>query len=181
MVSSIKDFVLTLDGGAESGSLEELLRRFLHEKRCVSCGNRAEDIEPEVRHLGRYIFVEIDRTTVSSTDEESKELSLYSLQLKSEYEVLGVKYSLLGCVNYDLEHESGGGHFITYLFNNGGLLTRVHETESKQSQDRKPDFDSDVVIVALAKKDRGDNVVVDINDDEVTIGDREEIEIEIQI
>jgi hypothetical protein len=65
------------------------------------------------------------------------------------YSVFGFRYSVLGCISYNLDC-AGGGHYTTDLFPNAIDSTVVHETTVKTAK-RKPDFDSDTVIVCLKK------------------------------
>jgi len=161
MVSNMKEYVLKIDGSKE-GSLADLLQKFLHYKVC-SCGNKCE-VEPNVKHHGKYLFIEIDRSVDSNQpilidspqylqnkgcDSSSKELSLYSLRLEEYYQLFGHEYLLFGTVDYNLEIDEGG-HYITNLFSRNPECIRIHETEIKWVR-KKPDFDVDTVIVALKK------------------------------
>ena len=53
------------------------------------------------------------------------------------------------CLNYYIQNEDGG-HYITYFFPSPNECLTIHEYESKP-QWKKPDFDTETVIVALAK------------------------------
>lgn len=59
MTMSLKDFVVKIKV-AQEASLKDLLKTFLHTKTCP-CGQSCE-VPPGVKHLGKYIFLEIDRS-----------------------------------------------------------------------------------------------------------------------
>lgn len=48
-----------------------------------------------------------------------------------------------------LDNEDGG-HYLTYLLSSPSECIKVHETEFK-TQWRRPDFDTETVIVALVE------------------------------
>ena len=77
-VANMADDVLRLDATAGGDSLQTLLEGFLLKRKCV-CGHVSK-VEPEVKRAGKWVFVELDRASV--TEDDSKELVLYSLQLK---------------------------------------------------------------------------------------------------
>ena len=76
-------------------------------------------------------------------------MRLFPLKLQPRYELLGAEYEVFGTINYMLENEDGG-HYITYLFPSAHEVLRVHEIEAK-TMPRKPDFDTETVIVALKR------------------------------
>ena len=90
-------------------------------------------------------FPELDST--DST--HYKDIRLFSLKLQPSYKLLGFQYAVLGTVNYYIQNEDGG-HYITYFFPSPNECLTIHEYESKP-QWKKPDFDTETVIVALAK------------------------------
>lgn len=81
------------------------------------------------------------------SDSTSKEIRLFSLKLQPWYQVFGKRFGVLGVVNYMLDNEDGG-HYVTCLFPSQNEILKVHELESK-SHWKKPDFDTETVIVAL--------------------------------
>ena len=60
------------------------------------------------------------------------------------------QYIVVGTVSYHLDAVEGGGHYITNLLESKHECVQIHETEIKHVR-KKPDFDSDTVIVALKK------------------------------
>ncbi len=71
------------------------------------------------------------------------------MQLKPSYTLFGFRFAVLGTVNYKLDNDDGG-HYVTYLFPSNSELLKIHEIEHKTIR-RKPDFDSDTVVIALQK------------------------------
>ena len=62
MTMALKDFVLKISVKQEK-SLDNLLHDFLKTKSCP-CGQLCE-VEPTIKKIGKYVFLEIDRTVVS--------------------------------------------------------------------------------------------------------------------
>ncbi|TRY68420.1 hypothetical protein TCAL_02502 [Tigriopus californicus] len=145
VVSSCKEYVLKING-SQSGSLSELLNKFLHERVC-RCGALCQ-VYPAVKQAGQYIFVEIDRA-FNTDGSDSKEIALYSLQLQDTYSIFGFQYRVIGTVHYDLENLQGG-HYVTRIFSDPLECITIHENKI-QTERKKPDFDADAVIVALKK------------------------------
>lgn len=157
LTMNVKDYVLKLKISEEK-SLEKILEDFFFKKKCP-CGKICCHLKPNVKSKGKYVFLEIDRTvsTVSSdpmdsklVDESSKEIRLFSLKLKPQYKLFEEDYKVIGTINYMLDNEDGG-HYVTYLFPTFDEYLKVHELETKYLQWRKPDFDTETVIVALEK------------------------------
>ena len=144
---NVKDYVLKISISEEK-SLEKLIEEFLQVKKCP-CGNTCK-VNPKVKQLGKYLYLEIDRSVViaeDSEDQTSKEIRLFSLKLQPSYTLFGFKYACFGTVSYMLEEEDGG-HYVTYLFPSSNECLKIHETEAK-CQWRRPDFDTETVLVAL--------------------------------
>ncbi len=59
----IKDYVLKIQIWDEK-CLEELLQDLLYRKKCP-CGQLCK-VEPSLKHLGQYLFIEVDRALISS-------------------------------------------------------------------------------------------------------------------
>ena len=62
MTMALKDFVLKISVKQEK-SLDNLLHDFLNTKSCP-CGQMCM-VEPTIKKMGKYVFLEIDRTVVS--------------------------------------------------------------------------------------------------------------------
>ena len=103
-------------------------------------------------YIHTYIFPESDTTDSNAINNKStnyKDIRLFSLKLQPSYQLLGFQYAVLGTVNYYIQNEDGG-HYITYFFPSPNECLTIHEYESKP-QWKKPDFDTETVIVALQK------------------------------
>ena len=176
LTMQVKDYVLKIKVPEEK-SLEKLLEDYLNCKKCASCGKLCE-VEPRVKNLGPNLFLEIDRSilindnSLEAQDETSKEIRLFSLKLKPTYNFFGHQYRCLGTINYKLDIEEGG-HYVTYLFPSNNECTIVHEMEAK-TQWKKPDFDTETVIVALKKIDSGNSTNNVENSTSATSGNESE-------
>ena len=85
-----------------------------------------------------------------------KSIQLFSLKLQPTYDLLGSQYGCLGTINYKLDSEEGG-HYVTNLFPSPNECLKVHELEAKCSW-KKPDFDTETVIVVLKRIEVLDSV-----------------------
>ena len=124
------------------------------------CGKTCKS-NANVKSLGKYLFVEIDRSggnSICDDHEDAKTISLYSLRLKPWYDISGHVYQVVGTVNYHLEKPEGG-HYVTHFFQGSDEMIKVHEEEVRTVR-LKPDHDTATVIVALQRKGTTAPVVI---------------------
>ncbi|CAB4066793.1 unnamed protein product [Lepeophtheirus salmonis] len=156
-VTKTKEYVIRLDGSeTPKGTFQDFLKNYLFTQRCV-CGV-SNTVTPALMNNDiKYLFVEIDRSIKVQRDK--KDLNLYSLNLDKEFRdgrnlFLGDFFEVFGTISYLINEDIGGGHYNTNLFSpkrwaESSMIT-VHEALVKESI-MKPDFDTDVVIVALKR------------------------------
>ena len=91
--------MVRLESG-DQGSFETQLNKFETSKSC--CCSEQVFLEPDVRKVGDFLLVEIDRGHLKPADSEDIEISLLSLELESTIKLFKQSYQVAATVHLKL-------------------------------------------------------------------------------
>ena len=138
----------------EAASFEEMLHKFLTERKCICGAFCTSEPSSKISSGGDFLFFDLDRSSSKSSCEE--EVSLFPLRLMRRYNILGSSYKVFATINLNLDYAEGGHYFTNVFVGDEDELICVHE-DHFDLRAASPSFDSTTVLVALIKEANDEN------------------------